>query len=147
MPRPIAMKALNRISEHIYALPPDPATDRPVLGAVVGRRATLMVEAGNSPAHAQLLLAGLAQVTSVPLRYVVLTHWHWDHVFGASAFAEPVFAHRPPSSVASITNWSRSFRVPVTRNLELRGSRISVSLNIPVARPMYAPLEPAGIVM
>ncbi len=84
---------LNRLSEHIYALPPDPATDRPILGAVVGGRATLVVDAGNSPAHARLLLSGLAQVTSAPPQYVVLTHWHWDHVFGASAFAAPIFAH------------------------------------------------------
>ena len=25
--------------------------------------------------------------------YVVLTHWHWDHVFGISAFDVPVFAN------------------------------------------------------
>ncbi len=85
---------LNRLSEHIYTLPPDPATDRPVLGAVVGGRATLVVDAGNSPAHARLLLADLARVTGAPPQYVVLTHWHWDHVFGASAFTAPVFAHR-----------------------------------------------------
>jgi len=85
---------LHRLSEHIYTLPPDDATDRPVLGAVVGQRATLVVEAGNSPAHARLLLTGLARLGIRPPSYVVLTHWHWDHVFGASAFEAPVFAHR-----------------------------------------------------
>jgi glyoxylase-like metal-dependent hydrolase (beta-lactamase superfamily II) len=82
-----------QLSNHIWALPPDPATDRPVLGAVIGQQATLVIDAGNSPAHAQLLLAGLAQVASAPLCAVVLTHWHWDHVFGASAWAAPLVAH------------------------------------------------------
>lgn len=83
---------LNRISEHVYWLAPDAATDRPTLGAIVGTQATLMVDAGNSPVHAHLLLDELARLDLAQPHYVVLTHWHWDHVFGASAFEVPIFA-------------------------------------------------------
>jgi glyoxylase-like metal-dependent hydrolase (beta-lactamase superfamily II) len=84
---------LNRITEHIYWLSPDPTTDRPVLGAITGQQGTLVVEAGNSPAHARLFLAQLAGVEIVPPKFLFLTHWHWDHVFGAAAIDLPTFAH------------------------------------------------------
>ncbi|GAB4438527.1 MAG: MBL fold metallo-hydrolase [Anaerolineae bacterium] len=60
---------------------------------MVGERATLIVDAGNSPAHANLLLAELARLKLPPPDYLVLTHWHWDHVFGIEAFEVPLFAH------------------------------------------------------
>lgn len=90
--KPVTQSLLNRISEHVYWLAPDPTTDRPTLGAIVGRQATLMVDAGNSPAHASLFLAELARLDLAKPNYVVLTHWHWDHIFGASAFDVPLFA-------------------------------------------------------
>lgn len=90
---------LNQISEHVYWLAPDSTTDRPTLGAIVGDRATLIVDAGNSPAHANLLLGELAKLGMAKPTYLVLTHWHWDHVFGLSAFDLPVFAHEETQRV------------------------------------------------
>ena len=82
---------LNQLTEHVYWLTPDSATDRPVLGAIIGDNGALIVDAGNSTAHASLLLEALpAQAKPA---YVVLTHWHWDHVFGAIAFEAPIIAH------------------------------------------------------
>jgi glyoxylase-like metal-dependent hydrolase (beta-lactamase superfamily II) len=88
------LSTLNQLSPHIYWLPPDHATDRPVLGAVVGEQATLMVDAGNSPAHAGLFLEALVQLNLAPPTFLVLTHWHWDHIFGTAALPLPTFAHR-----------------------------------------------------
>ena len=70
--------SLNRISEHVYWLSPDATTDRPTLGAIVGKHATLIVDAGNSPAHANLFLEELARLEMAKPKYMVLTHWHWD---------------------------------------------------------------------
>ena len=53
----------------------------------------MVVDAGNSPAHADQLIAGLSRFGPVRQTYLAITHWHWDHVFGASAFAAPMFAH------------------------------------------------------
>ena len=88
----MTLTSLNRISEHVYWSSPDSTTDRPVLGAIAGRQATLMVDAGNSPAHAGLFLDGLATLGLAHPKYLLLTHWHWDHVFGASAVDSTVFA-------------------------------------------------------
>ena len=49
-------------------------------GLMVGANGTLVVDAGNSPSHAQVLLDHLAAAKLAPPRYLVLTHWHWDHL-------------------------------------------------------------------
>lgn len=83
---------LNQLTEHVFWLAPDATTDRPILGAIVGNMDALIVDAGNSPDHANLLLRELAKVTAVSPKFLVLTHWHWDHVFGTAAFDVPIIA-------------------------------------------------------
>lgn len=86
------MTALAQVSEHIYWLPPGEPV-RPSLCAVVGERYTLMLDAGTSAAHARLFLDQLAVQGIAAPALVALTHWHWDHVFGADAIGVPVIAH------------------------------------------------------
>jgi glyoxylase-like metal-dependent hydrolase (beta-lactamase superfamily II) len=84
---------LMRISPHVYWTAPEESTDRPVLGSVVGRNATLMVEGGASASHAAGFLAALSS-PGIPLpKYMAITHWHWDHVFGAAYLDLPIIAH------------------------------------------------------
>ncbi len=74
---------LRKLSSKVYYLPPG-KNDRPVLGIIIGSNASLIVDAGNSPAHAKKFLkiieSELPHIT--PIKYVVITHWHWDHHFG-----------------------------------------------------------------
>jgi glyoxylase-like metal-dependent hydrolase (beta-lactamase superfamily II) len=84
---------LNRLTPHVYWLSPDSTIDRPILGAIVGNRGALLVDAGISPAHVQILLDELAKRQLPAPTFCMLTHWHWDHVFGAVALDVPVFAH------------------------------------------------------
>jgi glyoxylase-like metal-dependent hydrolase (beta-lactamase superfamily II) len=83
---------MNKISEHGYILAPDEKTDRPMLGAIAGKSGTLIVDAGNSPAHARLLLDGLAKLDISTPKYLFITHGHWDHFFGTSAFDLPIIS-------------------------------------------------------
>lgn len=87
------MSRLQRISEHIYWLPPA-APDRPSLCAVVGDSLVVVLDAGASDAHAREFLDLLRQEGIKPPDFVVLTHWHWDHVFGAAEMQCPVIAHQ-----------------------------------------------------
>lgn len=84
---------LNQLSPHVYWLPPDHTTDRPVLGVITGDNGSLIVDAGNSPAHANILLAEIAAHGLPAPRFAALTHWHWDHVFGLHTLNLPTFAH------------------------------------------------------
>lgn len=84
---------LTPLNPHTFWSPPEPARDRPILGAFVGQRAALMVDAGASAVHAAQFRAGLVEHTAIPLRYAALTHWHWDHVFGLAELDVPGLAH------------------------------------------------------
>ena len=99
---------LQQIGAHTYWLPPDSATDRPALGVVAGTRGALVVDAGNSPAHAGVLQRELAAHAVTP-RFAMLTHWHWDHVFGAATLALPTFAHAETARIVRVMaglDWS-----------------------------------------
>jgi glyoxylase-like metal-dependent hydrolase (beta-lactamase superfamily II) len=99
----------SQISPHVYWLSPDSTTDRPILGAIVGARGTLLVDAGNSPAHVGILLHELSKRDLHVPTFLALTHWHWDHVFGASALAVPAFAHVETQRIVTIMaglDWS-----------------------------------------
>ncbi len=85
--------SLQRISENIVYLPADDKTDRPILAAISGTRKTLLIDAGNSPAHVALFLSELDRNHIDRGDYVVITHWHWDHSFGISALNLPTIAH------------------------------------------------------
>lgn len=82
----------SRVSEHVYWLSPG-KPDRPALATVVGEDFTVLLDAGASAAHVRLMLDGLRdEGVSLP-RYTVLTHWHWDHIFGAKEIGAPLIAH------------------------------------------------------
>jgi glyoxylase-like metal-dependent hydrolase (beta-lactamase superfamily II) len=67
-----------QITPHVWWMPPGPP-DRPSLCAVVGERWTLLLDAGSSRAHTRTFLDELPVTPDA----VLLTHSHWDHVFGA----------------------------------------------------------------
>jgi glyoxylase-like metal-dependent hydrolase (beta-lactamase superfamily II) len=102
------MTGVQRISEDVYWLPPGPP-DRPSLCAVAGASRTLMLDAGSSAEHARLFLDGLAAEEVAPPSLVVLTHSHWDHVFGAAELDVPVIAHALTAQTLrelAATDWS-----------------------------------------
>lgn len=58
------------------------------LAFVVGREAVAVIDAGGSPAIGRDWLETVRARTDRPVRWLILTHVHPDHVLGAGAFAE-----------------------------------------------------------
>ncbi|KPI23113.1 beta-lactamase domain protein [Actinobacteria bacterium OV320] len=56
-------------------------------GLVVGAGAVLMIDAGSSLAEGARLRRWAEQLTGSRVTHLALTHPHFDHVFGAAAFA------------------------------------------------------------
>lgn len=55
-------------------------------GVVVTPAGVVVIDALGSPAAAEALLQAIKRITPQPVRYVVLTHYHADHVYGLQAF-------------------------------------------------------------
>ena len=55
--------------------------------AIVGDRDVLVVDTGTSPAAARAFIDDVKLVTTKPIRYVVNTHFHYDHTDGNQVYA------------------------------------------------------------
>ncbi|WP_029387466.1 MBL fold metallo-hydrolase [Streptomyces leeuwenhoekii] len=58
------------------------------VGLVTGRDAVLLIDAGSSLAEGARLRAQARRLTGRRVTHLALTHPHFDHVFGAAAFAD-----------------------------------------------------------
>lgn len=77
---------LEKVTDHIYYMMNDDEKDRRALGLVIGKNGCLVVDAGNSPKHAKLMQEEIKNMNLPPVKYVVLTHHHKDHIGGLSSW-------------------------------------------------------------
>jgi glyoxylase-like metal-dependent hydrolase (beta-lactamase superfamily II) len=113
---------LERVSEHVWWLPPGPP-DRPSLCGVVGERWTLALDAGSSRAHTREFLAGLPARPAA----VAYTHSHWDHVFGGAEIDGLVLAHALTArrlEELALVDWTDEANVSEDMRQELPAPRV-----------------------
>lgn len=109
------MPALRRIAGRVWWYPPDPDPENVQAGVAIiaDDRGSVLVDAGISPGHARAVQAAIA-ATSLPApRWLVYTHHHWDHVWGACAWPDvEIIGHeagRPLLEAERARPWSHAY--------------------------------------
>jgi quinoprotein relay system zinc metallohydrolase 2 len=81
------------------------------LACVIGKNAVAVMDPGGGVEDGRHFQESIRKITKLPIRYVILSHAHPDHVFGASAFAndKPIFVGhaRLPSVLAARGDYYR----------------------------------------
>jgi glyoxylase-like metal-dependent hydrolase (beta-lactamase superfamily II) len=77
--------AMERLAEGVYAfIAPDSRTayfNGNTL-VVVGEDGVLVVDSGDALPATRRTIAEIKRLTPLPVRFLVNTHWHWDHALG-----------------------------------------------------------------
>ena len=55
---------------------------------LVTDQGVLVVDSGVAAAHGDSIIAAIRKITDAPIKYLVFTHYHFDHVVGACRFPE-----------------------------------------------------------
>jgi glyoxylase-like metal-dependent hydrolase (beta-lactamase superfamily II) len=66
-------------------------------GFIVTPQGVVVIDALGSPTLAEELVVAVRQVTTQPIRFVIVTHYHADHIYGLQVFKDlgaTVIAHR-----------------------------------------------------
>lgn len=125
--------AIHQLTERVWYSDPVQAGDRPVLGIAAGEERSLLIDGGNSPAHVgELLSAGLP---IPPIAAIALTHWHWDHCFGAVSTGLPVIAcqetERKLRWTRSLTWTDAAIAARVAEGTEMEFCRENIAIEWP----------------
>ncbi|MBG9453830.1 hydrolase glyoxylase [Lysinibacillus sphaericus] len=84
---------LNKLSDTIYYLSHQDDRERPTLGLVCGEQYSLIIDSGNSTQHAKDFLLEIEKLNVPPIKYLVITHAHWDHFLGMNEFDATVIVN------------------------------------------------------
>lgn len=93
---------LNKFSETIYYMSHQDENDRPTLGLVCGEQYSLIIDCGNSTQHAQDFLLEIQNLNLPPVKYVVITHAHWDHFLGMNEFDATIIVNSQTNELLKV---------------------------------------------
>ena len=97
----------RKLADGVYAVLGDTgrgSEGRSNAGFVVTRTGVVVIDALASPAQGKTLLRTIRTITPLPVRWLILTHHHPDHTFGAIVFKRAgakVLAHPDRRTLAS----------------------------------------------
>jgi len=106
-PDTISAYPLRKLGEGVYAVLGDTgqgSEGRSNAGFVVTRTGVVVIDALASPAQGKTLLRTIRTITPLPIEWLILTHHHPDHHFGAIVFKRAgakIIAHPDRRTLAS----------------------------------------------
>lgn len=85
---------LHQITTNTYVYRVDARLGRVFVGILVTSKGTVLIDSGNGTAHANEIQQALQGIAAPPVTHILLTHHHWDHVFGNCVFPNAhIIAH------------------------------------------------------
>lgn len=113
---------MERVADGVYAIIHEHATDQwphGNTGVVVGEDGILVFDAAYLPSRAEADIALIRSISDKPIRYLVISHWHFDHNNGISAYRDAVpgitiISERNTADYIELNNtwWPRSSLAP-----------------------------------
>ena len=82
------------------------------LGFIVTPAFVVAIDAGTTEETTRDALTALRQITHAPIKYIILTHGHWDHVGGLDAMREPGSVVIAQAGFAKELERSQSYHPP-----------------------------------
>lgn len=105
-PPDAALFALHDLGHGVWAAIAPPASKAGAnAGFVIGADGVLVIDTFEDADAAKALLASIRAKTGLPIRYVIDTHYHLDHVAGNDVFAQ---AGAVVMAQANVRTWERS---------------------------------------
>lgn len=120
---PAAYFTLHDLGHDVWAAISPPTSKAGAnAGFVISPDGVLVIDTFEDPAAAEAMLADIRQKTSEPIRYVINTHYHIDHVSGNNVFIK---AGATILAQQNVRTWERTQNLkffgphPTTRQKEL----------------------------
>lgn len=126
---------LKKLTKRVYYMPNRNEGDRPLLGLVVGDKCSLIIDSGNSKEHAEEFLNEISKLNIPKVKYVFLTHWHWDHIFGLAYMNFTSICHEKTNKILlEMENYKwddKSIEDRVNRGIEIKFCADNINLENP----------------
>jgi len=153
-------RSVARVADGVYVVRHQDAPDAFPQGnttLIVGARAALVVDSGYLPSTAREDIAQIRQWTDTPVRYLLNTHWHYDHTLGNAAYRDAfpglsIVAHSQtrrqvagysPGWFARYPDRGKLFQAAIDSGKDSTGRVLSAS-EVAEYRAALAGLEPVG---
>ena len=138
------VRTITNVAPNIYMIRHPDAPDGFPQGnttVIIGDREVLVVDACYLPSSAKQDIEQIQKWTSKPVRYLVNTHWHYDHTMGNGTYAEAfpgisIIAHHEtkriiqgynPGWFARFPNRSAIFKSAIESGKDANGNKLSES--------------------
>ena len=73
----------TQIAQDVYVILDQRINVVPNIGIIVGREGVLVVDTGMGPRNGETVLGEVRKITSKPVAYLTITHFHPEHGMGA----------------------------------------------------------------
>lgn len=125
---------LDQVADGIYVAIRPESTRQPVMGngtVIVNDDHVVVVDGNGSPLLADRLIAAIRAITDLPVRYLVVTHWHGDHNLGSHRYlaAWPeleIISHRfaREAMLGAPMDYVEEYKVAIPEQMQLLAERL-----------------------